>query len=69
MRINDERLVFCGTICKAARNMGIAIQINGDAYWWMDFATSTRIVSSPGTDKQNSLELACESLVEYLNRN
>ncbi len=71
MRTEEERLVFCGTLIDAARRLGIAIAYfshkDQHRYIWGDNITGAEIVCPVAGSEKDALELACESLVSYLN--
>ena len=64
---DEEKMVFCGTTCMAARRLNIYGRFQEDYFVWFDPMANMHKWKTPtGTDKKDILFNACESLVEYL---
>lgn len=71
MRSTEDQQEYCGAVILAARNCGIWLGYfthqGKHRYVWNDPMTQ-RFVEGPIADeKKYALELACESLIGYLN--
>ena len=62
----DEEHAFCGTICHAARQLGIYGRLNDAGFVWFDPMNGMQWLISPRENKKKTLVAACESLVEVL---
>ena len=66
MRSEDQRMEFCGHICRAAQKLGIYGRFQDDGFMWLDPMAQTTFLTENLEDKKHTLERACENLIEYL---
>ncbi len=66
--IADEKIRFCGTLCSAARALGIGGRWDGDDFLWIDPLAHppSFIKGDKGEDKSETLYNACLALQNYL---
>lgn len=63
----DEKMIFCGTLCLAARRLGIYGRFQDDGFMWFDpMANRMRWLVPFNLNKIETLVDACNSLVNYL---
>lgn len=59
-------LEFCGTICLAAKGLGIGLRSSSDSFEFYD-PMSGRLIKGHGSeDKKVALKSACEELVKQI---
>jgi hypothetical protein len=63
---DEEQHAFCGQICMAARKLGIYGRIEPTGFVWFDPMNHGRIHVDSGKDDKETLQKACERLVEEL---
>lgn len=64
---DEEKVVFCGTICMAARRMGIYGAFRADGFYWFDVMAKKKWKIPLEKERKDTLLRGCESLVNYLN--
>lgn len=63
---DGEKMVYCGTICHAARQLGIYGRLDSKGFHWLDAMARARWTIGPESSDVDTLVKACESLVNYL---
>jgi hypothetical protein len=63
---DEEKFTFCGTICLAARELGIYGRFQEDYFVWFDTMGRRKWSTPSGANRKDILFMACQSLTNYL---
>lgn len=61
----EEKLLFCGLMCAAARKLGMPMKDYGNAFSFFDKKVGIEIRGFAQGDKQECLLSACQQLEKY----
>lgn len=66
MRTAEEQKEFVGTICMAARRIGVYARWEGEDFKWFDPMSSAQWLVPAKENKKDTMEAACETLINHL---